>query len=150
MKPIRCRDCRAEAERGGNVAKVPRPAPHPGPRCTTHHRQVKRARSANAHEARVQATYGLAPGDYQRLYDFQGGVCAICRRANGASRRLSVDHDHRTGRARMLLCRPCNDMLGHGRDDPEFFRRAADVLEFPPARRLGIVAVHRDNREESR
>jgi len=36
----------------------------------------------------------------------QGGVCAICRNASGQT--LHVDHDHKTGYARGLLCRDCN------------------------------------------
>ena len=115
-----------------------------GGRCATHWRAERKRRKAAAHERRVQKVYGLSDGDYDRLYEAQGGVCAICRRATGASRRLSVDHDHRTGVVRMLACRPCNDMLGHGRDDPEFFRRAAEMLESTPAQRLGIVALHED------
>lgn len=92
-----------------------------------------KARKAAAHEKRVQDTYGLAPGDYERLYALQGERCYICQRANGRSRKLSVDHDHKTGKVRGLLCRPCNSMLGHGRDNPTMFYRAAEYLRFPPA-----------------
>lgn len=110
--------------------------------------QFRRQQKAGTHERRVQQVYGLPSGAYQRMYLFQGGLCAICRRASGKTRRLSVDHDHKTGLVRMLLCRPCNDMLGHARDDPEFFLRAARMLTNPPARHLGIVAYHKDNRKE--
>lgn len=110
-----------------------RPAPHPGPRCATHHRAEQKRRKADAHEKRVQAVYGLAEGQYAALLEAQGGRCALCRRANGRTRKLSVDHDHKTGYIRALLCRPCNDMLGHGRDDPDFFGRAMNYLTIPPA-----------------
>lgn len=99
---------------------------------------TKKQRSSAAHDKRVQDTYGLAPGDYQKLYEEQGGVCAICRRATGKTRRLSVDHNHAIEDAgivsvRGLLCRPCNDLLGMARDNPEFFVRAAAYLRTPPA-----------------
>lgn len=110
-----------------------RPAPHPGPRCATHHRAEQKRRKADAHEKRVQAVYGLAEGQYADLADAQGGACAICLRATGKTRRLSVDHDHHTGDVRGLLCRPCNDMLGHARDSMEFFARAYHYLRCPPA-----------------
>lgn len=147
---IVCKDCKAEWERRGDrPPKVLRPAPYAGPRCATHDRQRKRTVKAGAHESRVQKVYGLSPGDYGRIYQYQGGVCAICQRSTGATRKLAVDHDHRTGLVRMLACGPCNKMLGHFRDDPAALRRAADVLEYPPARALGIVAIHKDNRDES-
>lgn len=116
-----------------------RPAPHPGKRCATHWRVEKKRRQAAAHESRVQKTYGLAPGDYDRLYESQGGMCAICRRATGKTRRLSVDHDHKTGDVRGLVCRPCNDMLGHGRDDPQMFLRAAGYLTVTPWSVLDLI-----------
>lgn len=81
-------------------------------------------------------TYGLARGAYADLLAHQGGHCWICRRANGRSRALSVDHCHRTGEVRGLICRPCNNMLGHLRDDPEAFFRAGLYLIDPPAREV--------------
>lgn len=131
-----CKDCRSTT----------RALKYPGPRCLACHRAIVKIRKDLAHEKRVQKIYGLEPGDYQRIYEFQGGKCYICRRATGASRRLSVDHDHKTGKVRGLLCRPCNDVLGHLRDDPWAVRRALDYLSRPPADHLGIDAVHEDNR----
>jgi hypothetical protein len=124
LKP--CKDCTAEWE---PYAPPKRPAPFPGPRCATHHRAKRKAAKAKAHEARVCATYGLEPGEYAKRYAEQDGRCAICRRATGATRRLSVDHDHATGKVRGLLCRPCNDLLGHARDDLYFFVRAYHYLK---------------------
>lgn len=119
----------------GKKARL-RPALNPGPRCTTHWREEVRRRKAENHEKRVQATYGLGKGEYAQLYTFQGGLCALCRRATGASRRLSVDHDHQSGDVRGLLCRPCNTLLGHARDKIEFFERCKAYLELPPYARM--------------
>lgn len=99
-------------------------------RCTS---AVKKDSSNKAHRARVAKVYGIEPEDYDRLYAAQGGRCAICRRATGKTRRLSVDHDHISGRVRGLLCKPCNQMLGHARDDVDFFYRAMRYLIDPPA-----------------
>jgi hypothetical protein len=114
-----------------------RPTPNPGPRCATHWREEKKRRSKAAHEKRVKTTYGLGDGVYDTLYEAQGGRCAICTRATGATRRLSVDHDHKNLLVRGLLCRPCNTLLGHARDDPEFFDRAKTYLLSPPAQAIG-------------
>lgn len=95
--------------------------------------QVRKERQKRDHERQVMVRYGLEAGDYARLHAGQAGVCAICQRATGRTRRLSVDHDHRTGRVRGLLCRPCNDMLGHARDSEAFFLRVINYLAAPPA-----------------
>ena len=147
--PRRCIDCLAEYGRRDKKPAQYRPAPHPGPRCASHHRQKQKLSKAGAHERRVQKTYGLAPGEYGRLYLFQGKVCAICRRATGATRKLSVDHDHKTGAVRGLLCRPCNDLLGHIRDDLATAQRIVNYLHIPPAKHLQIQALHIDHRKES-
>lgn len=52
----------------------------------------------------------LAPGEYERMLEAQGGGCAICG-SPGKTRRLHVDHDHRTGRIRGLLCHVHNRRL---------------------------------------
>ena len=105
----------------------------PGPRCATCHRARKKTVRDAAHEAYVLKTYGLRAGEYARLYTYQGGKCYICLRATGKARRLAVDHDHATGYVRGLLCKPCNSMLAHVRDDPEMFRRGIAYLYSPPA-----------------
>lgn len=128
-----CKDC----------SSATRKTPHPGPRCVTCHRAVVKGRRLAAAEKRTLETYNLTPAERAEILLAQGGRCAICRRATGATKRLSVDHDHACcnkptscGRCvRGLLCGTCNKMLGHGRDDPEFFRRAALYLERWPSGR---------------
>lgn len=134
--PGRCKDCAAEG------VQSRRPTPHPGPRCTTHHRKVRGQRRDAAWERRLWETYRLTPEQYWAIYNAQGGRCYICRRATGATKKLSVDHDHfcctgptSCGRCvRGLICTTDNRWLGHIRDDPEAARRAAEYLEDPPAR----------------
>ena len=53
--------------------------------------------------------------EYISLYKRQRGVCAICER----DRELVFDHDHKTGRVRGLLCRPCNVAIGQLGDSLE-------------------------------
>ncbi|WP_254716163.1 endonuclease VII domain-containing protein [Actinomadura sp. WMMB 499] len=77
-------------------------------------------------------TYGLGPGEYDKLFEAQGGVCAGCRQPR--RERLSVDHCHTTQLVRGLLCRRCNGhILPYSKDSPEVLRRLADYLEHPPA-----------------
>jgi hypothetical protein len=108
----------------------------------------KKGRSKASHEFRVQDTYGLEAGEYDRLFEAQGGKCAIC----GGTRRqrLSVDHDHKTGIVRGLLCRMCNGrLLTAARDKPEVLLKAAEYLVSPPAVQFLGIRIHRDNRKET-
>lgn len=129
-----CKECLADFDSGA-ISKLPqrRIVPDSGGRCMTHWRAEKLRRKANAHEKRVQQTYGLEKGEYARLYEFQGGRCALCRRATGASKRLAVDHDHATGAVRGLCCGVCNKwILGHARDSVAYFRRCIRYLTTTP------------------
>lgn len=123
-----CIDCEPGAKR---------PAPHPGPRCVTHHRAVVRARKDRAHAKRVESTYGLREGEYEALLAFQGGVCALCGKPS-VRKRLAVDHDHKTGRVRGLIHAWENTFVGRVRDSAEWFDRAAAYLRNPPARQAGL------------
>ena len=53
---------------------------------------------------------GLSVEDYDAMLAAQGGVCAICGNPP-KTRRLDVDHDHKTGKVRGLLCHRCNRAL---------------------------------------
>lgn len=63
--------------------------------------------------------YNLTPEGYNELFTNQQGVCPGCERhQNDFDRRLVVDHDHKTGKVRGLLCMTCNLILGYAMDDP--------------------------------
>lgn len=118
-----CKDC-------GSVSRALKA---PGPRCATCHRDRKKALSEASWARGIMSRYGITPEQYWALYEAQGGVCYICRRATGRVRRLAVDHDHATGYVRGLLCKPCNSVLAHFRDDLLTAYRAVEYLEIPPA-----------------
>jgi len=68
-------------------------------------------------DSKLRRTYGITADDYAAMLTAQGGVCAVCRQPERAGRdgrivRLSVDHCHRTGAVRGLLCRACNTRVG--------------------------------------
>jgi hypothetical protein len=127
-KPKSCKDCVAEA------VTTKRPANYPGPRCSSHHKARRAQTRDTTWEKRILALYGLSADEYERIKAFQGGRCAICQRATGAVRRLAVDHDHATGVVRGCLCKTCNvRVLGHARDQIDFFERCIDYLTNPPA-----------------
>jgi len=78
--------------------------------------------------------FGLTPDQYQAMVDAQGGVCAICgcpevtMRA-GLLKTLAVDHCHRSGKIRSLLCERCNTVLGKCNDDVELVEKILAYLK---------------------
>lgn len=75
-----------------------------------------------------RSVYRLGPGQFEAMLARQDGRCAVCGDRPTAT--LAVDHDHATGEVRGLLCRNCNQGLGHFRDDPQRLARAIDYLEW--------------------
>lgn len=69
--------------------------------------------------------HGLTVLQLEELEAKASGKCQICQRE---AERLNIDHCHRDGRVRGLLCRLCNTGLGHFRDDPLLLRKAATYL----------------------
>ena len=44
-----------------------------------------------------------------RFLEYQKGKCAICKRQDGS---FVLDHHHKSGIVRAVLCRPCNGLVG--------------------------------------
>jgi Recombination endonuclease VII len=76
----------------------------------------------------LKAFYGITVEDYEKILKLQGGVCAICGGVNENSRQLAVDHNHKTGDIRGLLCHLCNGLLGHARDRKDILKKAIRYL----------------------
>lgn len=94
--------------------------------------------SARQHGAMVAKTYGLTAAQYDALLKRQGGRCAICR-AKPKSKRLAVDHDHKTGAVRGLLCSRCNhDLMGAAWDSRAMFTAGWHYMNTPPASGLWL------------
>lgn len=82
---------------------------------------------------RTLSKYGLTQSQWYAMWTFQEGKCALCRKRFTQNRRACVDHDHRTGAVRGLLCSPCNYELGCLHDDAGWLQRAASYLTLPTA-----------------
>jgi hypothetical protein len=91
-----------------------------------------RRRQRLAH--RLRTLFGLTMAQYDAMLAAQKGRCAICHECervsgeDGTPVRLAVDHDHKTGLVRGLLCRSCNGGLGFMQDDPLRLLAAASYL----------------------
>lgn len=88
-------------------------------------------------ERHLVRKYGVTLADYARMLKEQGGGCAICGlpESDAYKGSLHVDHCHATGAVRGLLCRGCNHILGHLKDDPELLRSSIQYLAPSPRSR---------------
>jgi hypothetical protein len=76
-------------------------------------------------DAYLRRTYGISEFDYAKMHDAQGGRCGMCRLPSGLfTGTLAVDHCHKTGRVRGLLCSTCNSGIGLLRESPEILEAA--------------------------
>lgn len=78
-------------------------------------------------------TYGITLQDYADLMSKQDGKCAICRQpalgGHTSTRSLHVDHNHKTGKVRGLLCHKCNPALGQFNESIERVSAALEYLK---------------------
>lgn len=71
-----------------------------------------------ARDYHLKRSYGITHDDYVRMLKAQGGGCDICGLKPKKGKHLDVDHNHKTGKVRGILCRYCNSkVLKHLRDD---------------------------------
>lgn len=82
-------------------------------------------------QVHLRREYGLTLEDYTSLLQKQQGLCAICLQPDPArkgSTYFAVDHCHKTGIIRGLLCSRCNRALGFFKDDPDIMARAITYI----------------------
>src|SRR6267154_846109 len=80
--------------------------------------------------------YNITLQEYDDLILNQKNVCAICcksetRKSSNSDNitRLSIDHCHKSGIVRALLCYRCNILLGKAKDSIELLKQAILYLE---------------------
>ena len=95
--------------------------------------RVKKRHEENPERTRnndLKRNYGITLDEHTQMYGEQNGVCAVCEKpGDGKWKKLCVDHDHKTGKVRQLLCRNCNMILGQVDDDANHLRKLTAYLQ---------------------
>lgn len=73
--------------------------------------------------------YGVSLEELQTLRDTQQNKCAVCEDDLKDGFDVHVDHDHKTGAVRGILCRWCNTGLGQFRDSEDRLIKAVQYLQ---------------------
>lgn len=88
---------------------------------------MKKHWTSESRNERLQRQYSITEEQYEAIFQKQGGRCAICR-CQQHYQRLAVDHCHKTGMVRGLLCTNCNRGLGRFFDSPLRLGAARDYI----------------------
>jgi hypothetical protein len=83
-----------------------------------------------AREGHLRRLYGITLEQYDELLARQDNKCPVClKHESEFTIKLAVDHDHKSGEVRGLLCNYCNHRMVGRHRDPALLRRIADYLE---------------------
>lgn len=106
--------------------------------CTKENNKTHKGDLTRRRRNHLNKSYKITEADFDALLLRQGGKCAICGTANPPIYRKTqkggnpggwqVDHDHKTGDVRGVLCSPCNRALGAFRDDTDRMMSAIKYL----------------------
>jgi len=147
--PKRCRPCGAQARRDtsrrwqeanrGHRNESARRWRERNPdkaRAASRKSQAKRRREdpESIKREKLRSSYGLTDEELDELFKRADGSCELCETSFGddSATRPVIDHDHREGRVRGLICGNCNTGLGFAGDSSDVLRNLADWLEQPP------------------
>lgn len=96
-----------------------------------------KAKATSSHYSRmaqIKYKFNIIEQELRDMMDKQKGLCLICNDSLTDPKRhrlnqFNIDHNHKTGEVRGLLCSKCNTGLGYLKDNPKILREAADYLE---------------------
>jgi hypothetical protein len=84
-----------------------------------------------AWQANLKVHYKITHMDYEKLLRGQKGRCAICKSLTPGQnhKHFCIDHSHKTGKIRGLLCHKCNHGIGSFDDKPKLLQQAIYYLK---------------------
>jgi Recombination endonuclease VII len=126
IKPKKCREC-GESDLLKLVIDKNRPQ---GVRNLCRNCRQKSERGGKIKDANLRRSYGITLSDFNKMLLIQNNCCLICNRhRNELSTDFHVDHCHKTGKVRALLCSNCNQGLGNFRDSIGLLIAASEYLK---------------------
>lgn len=77
----------------------------------------------------LQRSYGISEETFEQMCATQNNMCLICSQIFSCERKfIHIDHCHKTGRIRGILCNHCNNLLGHAKENITILKRAVEYL----------------------
>lgn len=78
---------------------------------------------------RLKYKYNLDSDNVNNIREGQNNKCCICNNPFHSERTIFIDHNHKNGNVRGLLCPKCNNILGNCNDDINILKSAITYLE---------------------
>lgn len=100
--------------------------------CTCSYQKARRWAKANPEKLISkyrEKKYGITTKEVTKLTELQDNRCAVCENIFKNTRNINVDHNHKTGKIREILCIKCNTMLGLADDNIEILEKAIKYLK---------------------
>ncbi|PKP62241.1 hypothetical protein CVT91_00185 [Candidatus Atribacteria bacterium HGW-Atribacteria-1] len=79
-------------------------------------------------ECKLKRLYGLSHEDWLKMWEKQDEKCLICGKKFIKPSNACVDHNHKTGEVRGLLCRHCNSIIGFLENNPRLMMNSIEYL----------------------
>lgn len=89
-------------------------------------KNITKEQRENNKKHKIFKKYGLTILQYNKMVKNQGNKCKIC--SENFEKTPCIDHDHKTGRVRGLLCSKCNSLLGFAKDNIKILNNAIAYL----------------------
>ena len=128
----RCKSCRAKAHKEWSV-KNPEKIREINLKNREKRKQFYKSPEGveSSRKAHLKRVFGISLEQYDEMSKKQKHKCAICGKPemNNKNKVLCVDHNHKTGAIRQLLCGLCNSGLGAFKDDKKLLKKAIKYLK---------------------
>ena len=111
---IYCRDCQRKINKRNRSA----------PGFNEKRRPTRKQYKDRDRNWRLKTMYGITLEDFNLMFNLQNKVCKLCGSDKSDKNNFVVDHCHKTGKIRGILCSYCNRALGMFKDDPEILTKA--------------------------
>jgi hypothetical protein len=126
-----CRQCRTEKQRLYYAAMPPKTAEQR--KKATEYQKAYRLKNLekvkqDSRVRHIKRKFNLTQEEYNDMLKAQNGVCATCNQKCKTGNHLAVDHDHKTGKIRGLLCKDCNTSLGLLKEDIQILENLKNYI----------------------
>jgi hypothetical protein len=91
--------------------------------------EIRKINPQKNRDAVKKHKYSITSEQFEQMLKAQDYKCKICKIETGElSKALHIDHCHKSGNIRGLLCNKCNVLLGFARDDENILLNAIEYL----------------------